>query len=88
MKSFEPKVISNVFEKPFFEYIQNYFENHPQLKSIPYDYYGSKRMDSFEDSVIFECLNKLTDSARIHFDKPDIVPTYAVFSEYSSGAAQ
>ncbi len=88
MKKFDPKVVSNIFEEPFFEYIKNYFENHPQLKNISYDYYGSKRMDSFDDSVILECLNKLTDFARHHFGKPDILPTYAVFSEYSSGAAQ
>ena len=80
---FQPKVISNVFEDAFFQYIQNYFKNHPLIKDISYDYYGSKRIDSFDDKIVLECLNKLTDFARAQFNKKDIVPTYGVFAEYS-----
>jgi hypothetical protein len=85
---FEPKVIKNIFDEPFFEYIKNYFINHPQIKNIPYDNYGSKRLDSFDDIVILECLNKLTDFAREKFGQKDIVPTYGVFAEYSGINAQ
>lgn len=80
---FEPKVVSNVFEKDFFYYIKKYFESHPQLNSLEYDYYGSKRIDSYDDKVLLECLNKLNDFAKLHFNKKDIVPTYGVFAEYS-----
>jgi hypothetical protein len=85
---FEPKVIKNIFDEPFFQYIQNYFANHPQIKNIPYDNYGSKRLDSFDDIVILECLDKLTNFAREKFAQKDIVPTYGVFAEYSGANAQ
>ena len=83
-----PKVVSNIFDKERFIYLQEYFKSHPQLNSLEYDHYGSKRIDSFDDPVIFQCLKDLTEFAKYHFNKKDIVHTYGIFAEYSGTGAQ
>jgi hypothetical protein len=84
MKEFK---IEKVFEQDYFNKIQNYFKNHFFLKNADYDFYNSKRIDSFDDQVLQEILNKLHEPAKIWFNNENIVPTYAIFSEYSGKQA-
>jgi len=51
MKEFK---IEKVFEQDYFNEIQNYFKNHFFLKNAEYDFYNSKRIDSFDDQVLQE----------------------------------
>ena len=79
----EPCIEKNIFDQEYFEYLKKYFSNHDILKKDEYHYYGSKRVDSFNDPVLKEVLDKLTDKAKEIFGSDTLMPTYAVFSEYS-----
>ncbi len=79
----EPHIEKNVLDPEYFEYIKNYFANHEVLKQENYHYYGSKRVDSFNDPVLKEVLEKLIDKAKEIFESDTLMPTYGIFSEYS-----
>ena len=79
----DPCIEKNIFDQEYFEYLKDYFSNHEILKKDEYHYYGSKRVDSFNDPVLKEVLEKLTDKAKEVFGSDTLMPTYAVFSEYS-----
>lgn len=82
-----PTVKSNVFEEDKFENIKQYFFNNKLVKEKEYDYYGSKRIDSYENEILLTTLHSFTDKAKEWFNKKEIVPTYSVFSEYSGKSA-
>ena len=79
----DPHIEKNVLEQEYFEYIKDYFYNHEILKQDKYHYYGSKRVDSFNDKILKEVLDKLTDKAKRIFESDTLMPTYGIFSEYS-----
>jgi hypothetical protein len=76
-----------IFEDEYFFKIKEYFRSHPCLKSEDFDFYGSKRIDSFEDKVLKEILIKLHEPAKVWFNSKTLLPTYAIFSEYSGEQA-
>lgn len=82
-----PTIKSKVFEEQDFLEIKDYFYNNASVKNKKYDYYGSKRIDSYEDKKLLEILNSFSQNAKKWFNKKDIVPTYSVFSEYSGDQA-
>lgn len=82
-----PKKVSNFFETEYFDNIKSYFTNHEILLRDEYQYYGSKRIDSFNDSVLKNILNDSLPIAKKYFGNEDILPTYAIFSEYSGEQA-
>jgi len=79
--------VEKVFEQSYFEYVQDYFKNHHFLNNAEYDFYNSKRIDSFDDSVLKSILHTLHEPAKKWFNNESIVPTYAIFSEYSGQQA-
>lgn len=87
LNNFIPRVESNIFEKEYFLFLQEYFASHSGNKNKNFDYYGSKRTDSYEDNVLNDALNKLLPKAREYFNNNSIIPTYAIFSEYSGEQA-
>ena len=87
MVKVKARVEKNIFEKEYFNYIKNYFYNHEVVKQDKYHFYGSKRIDSFSDPVLKEALEVLKDKAKELFISDTLVPTYAVFSEYSGKQA-
>lgn len=84
MKAFIEK---NILDREYFDFVQDYFKSHSFLDSEKHDFYGSKRIDSFEDPVLKEILLKLHEPAKKWFNSETLVPTYAVFSEYSGKQA-
>lgn len=78
----QDKKILDVLDHDYFKYIKDYFYNHDVVKGAEYSYYGSKRCTSFDDPVLKELLQRLLPNAREWFGKDDIVPSYAVFSDY------
>jgi hypothetical protein len=84
MKAYVEK---NIFEKQYFDYLKEYFSSHKFLQDAKHDFYGSKRIDSFDDIVLKESLESLTEKARVLFNSKTLIPTYAVFSEYSGKQA-
>ena len=83
----EPRIIKNFFEDDYFNNLKNYFENHEIVKQDKYHYYGSKRIDSFNDPVLKETHEKMLPKIKEIFGVEDILPTYAVFAEYSGEQA-
>lgn len=79
----DPHIEKNVLEKEYFNYIKNYFANHEILKQDRYHYYGSKRVDSFNDPLLKEVHESLIPMAKEIFESDTLLPTYAIFSEYS-----
>jgi hypothetical protein len=83
----DPHIEKNIFDQEYFEYLREHFSNHEILKKDEYHYYGSKRIDSFNDPVLKEVLDKLTDKAKEIFESDTLMPTYGIFSEYSGSSA-
>ena len=79
--------IKDIFEQSYFDEIKNYFEGHSFLNNAQYDFYNSKRIDSFDDPVLKSILDKLHEPAKKWFNNENLVPTYAIFSEYSGEQA-
>lgn len=82
-----PTVKNEIFDKETFQEIKKYFYKNKEVEKKEYDYYGSKRIDSYEDKVLFDILNNFSKNAKEWFEEKDIVPTYSVFSEYSGSNA-
>jgi hypothetical protein len=82
-----PTIKNNVFSQEDFHKIKNHFKKNKMLENKRYDYYGSKRIDSYEDKLLYEVLNSFLDKAKTWFKEDDLVPTYSVFSEYSGASA-
>jgi hypothetical protein len=80
-------VEKHIFEDEYFNYLKKYLSSHPFLKDAKYDFYGSKRIDSFDDKVLKDSLDMLTEKAKKIFNSNTLIPTYAVFSEYSGQQA-
>lgn len=83
----EPRIEKNIFDNNYFEYIKNYFKNHDVVKKDEYHFYGSKRIDTFNDEVLKKAHEDLLPKARQMFESETLLPTYAVFSEYSGKQA-
>lgn len=83
----DPVIKNNIFSEDDFSRIKEYFSNHEILKQDKYHYYGSKRVDSYNDSLLEEIHNSLIPLAKDIFQSDTLMPTYAVFSEYSGEAA-
>lgn len=79
----DPIIKNNIFDQNYFNYLVEYFSNHEVLKNEEYHYYGSKRVDSFNDPVLKEIQEKLMPLAKETFGSETLMPTYAIFSEYS-----
>lgn len=79
--------ISNFFELDYFTLVQKYFYNHEILNNPEYHYYGSKRVDSFDDTFLKDVLYKAMPIAKKWFGSETMVPTYGIFSEYSGEQA-
>lgn len=76
-----------IFSPEYFNSIKEYFKSHEFLNSEIHDFYGSKRIDSFADPILKEILLKLHEPAKKWFGSETLVPTYAIFSEYSGKQA-
>jgi len=83
----DPVVKNNIFEEDYFQSIKEYFANHEVLKQEEYHYYGSKRVDSYTDPKLDEIHKMLMPMAKEIFGSETLLPTYAVFSEYSGHTA-
>jgi hypothetical protein len=79
--------ISNFFDIEYFNLIKEYFINHKILNSPEYHFYGSKRVDSFDDEFLKEVLYSAMPIAKEWFGSETMVPTYGIFSEYSGSQA-
>jgi hypothetical protein len=84
MKAYVEK---QIFSQEYFSFLKNYFINHSFLSDAKHDFYGSKRIDSFDDKILKDALNMLTEKAKKMFNSDTLIPTYAVFSEYSGKQA-
>jgi hypothetical protein len=82
-----PRIEKSVFDEKYFIFLQEYFKNNESNKNKKFDYYGSQRTDSYEDDILEEALNKLLPKAKKIFNNEKIVPTYAIFAEYSGEQA-
>lgn len=80
-------VEKKVFDRQYFNDLKNHFISHPFLNDTKYDYYGSKRIDSYDESYLKDALDRLHAKAKVLFNSETLVPTYAVFSEYSGEQA-
>lgn len=83
----DPVIKNDIFDQDYFNYIKDYFSNHDILKQDQYHYYGSKRVDSYTDPVLKEIHERLMPMAKEIFGSDTLLPTYAIFSEYSGDAA-
>lgn len=81
------KVEKEIFDEEYFLFLKNYFMNHKILQSPEYHFYGSKRVDSFNDDILNQAHIKLTEKAKDLFKSKTLMPSYAVFSEYSGEQA-
>lgn len=79
--------VSGFFNSEYFELVKSYFSNHTILNSLEYHFYGSKRVDSFEDNFLKEVLESALPTAKEWFGSETMVPTYGIFSEYSGEQA-
>ncbi len=79
--------ISNFFDNEYFLYLKEYFSSHDILSIPEYNFYGSKRIDSYADKVLKEVLDKCLPVAKNWFGSNTMVPTYGIFSEYSGKQA-
>lgn len=77
----------NIFDQKYFDYLQNYFSNHDILNQNEYQQYGTKRIDSYNDPILKEAHKKLLNKAREIFKSENIMPSYAIFAEYSGNEA-
>jgi len=77
-----PRVEKNVLDSERFIFLQNYFINHPEINDKRIDKYGSRRLDSFDDQELEKLLMDFLPIAKSWFGKEEIVPTYAIFSDY------
>lgn len=82
-----PFVEKDIFSEDKFKEIKLYFQNHDILKKDEYHFYGSKRIDSFNDKFLNQIHIDLTEKAKSLFGSETLMPTYAVFSEYSGEQA-
>lgn len=77
----------NFLDKEYFDFIKNYFLNHDVVNKPDYDFYGSRRVDTFNDEVLNKLHIDLLERAKKLFNSETLLPTYAVFSEYSGEQA-
>lgn len=77
----------NIFDQDYFLYLKDYFSKHSILEKDEYHYYGSKRIDSYNDTVLAEAQEKIIEKAKQIFMSDTLVPSYSIFSEYSGSEA-